>query len=220
MQQWSTAFTWLIGALAAVAAAMIVGSQLTTIGQLSSDSDKDRLTLAVVGIVVAVGLILVSIGLLFWAQTPSNTDFVQLKELANGTSKRGVGGRVRAQVEADTSLNRNTGSLLNLMAKLEETRQDYYSLRGQHYNASREAAKQDDEIKRKVHERTRDRVVNEITVVDQKLNEYRTALQRVSHLASFLRARRRFRAVSWVVMCLAVLSTLAFVTFAWAANPP
>ena len=220
LQQWSTAFTWLIGALAAVAAAMIAGSQLTTIGRLSTDTDQDRLTLAVVGIVVAVGLILVAIGLLFWAQTPSNTDFEQLIEIAQGEGLRGIGARVRAQVAADTSLNRNTGSLALLMAALAATREQYYPLRQEQYDAALAAAGATTEADKRAQEQLRDLAAAKLKVVNGQLDQYLTALQRVSQLTSFLRSRRRYRLVSWVVMFLAALSTLAFVTFAWAANPP
>lgn len=220
LQQWSTAFTWLIGALAAVAAAMIAGSQLTSIGQLSSDTEQHRLTLAIVGIVVAVGLILVAIGLLFWAQTPTNTDFLQLTEIAAGTSDRGIGARVRRQVEADTALHRNTGSLSRLMDAVATTRAHYYPLRQQRYDAALAAAGATTDTTRREHERVRDLAAAQMEIVNGQLDQYLTALQRVSQLASFLRARRRYRVVSWVVMVLAALSTLAFVTFAWAANPP
>lgn len=220
LKQWSTAFTWLIGALAAVAAAMIAGSQLTTIGRLSMDTDRDRLTLAVVGLVAAVGLILIAIGLLFWAQTPSNTDFRQLNEIARGEGSRGVGARVRAQVAADTALNRNTGSLAMLMAALAATREQYYPLREKQYLAALTAAGATTEGDRKAQEQLRDRETAKLKVVNGQLNQYLTALQRISQLNSFLRSRRRYRLVSWLVMLLAGLSTLAFVTFAWAANPP
>jgi len=220
LQQWSTAFTWLIGAMAAVAAAMIAGSQLTTIGRLSTDTDQGRLTLAVVGIVVAVGLILVAIGLLFWAQTPSNTDFEQLIEIARGEGPRRIGERVRAQVAADTSLNRNTGSLALLMAALAATREQYYPLRNEQYDAALAAAGATIETDKRAHEQLQDVAAAKLKVVNGQLDQYLTALQRVSQLTSFLRSRRRYRLVSWTVMFLAALSTLAFVTFAWAANPP
>jgi hypothetical protein len=220
LKQWSTAFTWLIGALAAVAAAMIAGSQLTTIGRLSTDTDQDRLTLAVVGLVIAVVLILVAIGLLFWAQTPSNTDFEQLIEIARGEGSRGIGARVRAQVAADTSLNRNTGSLALLMAALAATREQYYPLRQEQYDAALAAAGATTEADKRAQEQLRDLAAAKLKVVNGQLNQYLTALKRVADLTSFLHSRRRYRLVSWVVMLLAGLSTLAFVTFAWAANPP
>lgn len=220
LQQWSTAFTWLIGALAAVAAAMIAGSQLTTIGRLSMETDRGRLTLAVVGLVVAVGLILVAIGLLFWAQTPSNTNFQQLSEIARGEGPRRIGKDVRAQVAADTALNRNTGSLALLMDALAATREQYYPLRKEQYDAALAAAGATAEADKREYEQLRDVAAAKLNVVNGQLDQYLTALQRVSQLTSYLRSRRRYRLVSCVVMFLAALSTLGFVTFAWAANPP
>jgi hypothetical protein len=220
LKLWSTAFSWLIGALAAVAAAMIAGSQLTAIGQLSMDADQDRLTLAVGGIVVAVGLVLVSIGLLFWAQTPANTDFQQLVEIARDQRRWGIGARVRAQVAADTALNRNTGSLAMLLKAVSDTRNEYYPLRQQQYDAALRAAGATTEPARRQQEQLRDRAAAKLKVVNGQLDQYLTALQRAAQLNSFLHSRRRYRAVTWVVMFLAALSTLAFITFAWAANPP
>lgn len=220
LNQWSTAVTWLIGALAAIAAAIIAGSQLSSIGQLSYDTQRGRLLLAAGAVVVAVGLVLLAIGLLFWAQSPSNTDFSRLKELAAGDRAFGLAAQVRRQVCDDSSLHRGQGDLGGLLTAVAETRTDYYKLRIDQYTKARQVAREIDDAKRNAADEVRKRTADELAVVDAQLTEYRLGLLRVAQLDAFLRTRRRYRIASLAVLFISVLVTLAFVTFAWAANPP
>jgi len=220
LSQWSTAVKWLIAALVAVATAMIAGSQLASIGHLSATTERSRLLLAVGGIVLALVTVLWSIALLFWAQSPTNTDFVRLTKLARGRRSRGLPARVRRSVTEDATLNRGEPDLEALLRSLAAVRTDYYRLNTRYFDKAREVARQADDAVREAAQAERDRLENELSVLGERLTEYRTALLRVAQLDKFLRTRRRFRIASWTVLILSVPATFAFIAFVWAANPP
>lgn len=217
LKQWSTAVTWLIGALAAVAAAMIAGSQLSSIGKLEAGSQ--RLAVAVTGLVVSVVLILAAIGLLFWAQSPINTDFSRVIALADGTAHGRLVDALRRMVCEDNTLNRGKGDLAGLLAALNTIREDYNSLRQHESEAGREAARESNDARRADAQARRKRYTAELAVVSDDMSEYRKALLRVAQLDKFLRTRRRFRIASILVLIMTVPATVGFVGFAWAANP-
>jgi hypothetical protein len=220
LSQWSTAVRWLIAALAAVATAMIAGSQLASIGHLSVTTERSRLVMAIGGIVVALVTVLWSIALLFWAQSPANTDFVRLNKLSRGQRSTGLAARVRRYVTEDATLNRGEADLQTLLRSLAAVRTDYYRLNNQYFDRARELARQPDDAARAAAEATCGRLEDELKVLGDRLTEYRTALLRVAQLDKFLRTRRRFRIASWAVLMLSVPATLGFIAFVWAANPP
>ncbi|WP_328522831.1 hypothetical protein [Kribbella sp. NBC_00359] len=219
LKQMSTAITWLIGALAAVAAAMIAGSQLSSIGRLSWDDDRSRLLLAVISIAVAIGLILVSIGLLYRVQAPTNTDFNRLRKLAAGTRRHGVAAEVRRQVEDDSTLHRGTGSLASLMTEFNTVRSEFHELKNKEYAEEKQAVGGGDDTARTAAVARRKQLAAYREVVGSRMTEYRTALLRVAQLDKYLRTRKRYRFASWTVIVLSIAAALAFVAFAWAANP-
>jgi hypothetical protein len=172
------------------------------------------------GLAVAVGLVLLSIGLLFWAQSPSNTDFSRLKNLAAGTLSSPIADEVRKQVSDDTSLNRGTGSLAGLWKALADTRAEYYGLSKYRDQLARKHVWENDHKTKQQLEASLKRLDNELEFVRGHLREYRTGVQLVAYLDVFLRTRQRFRVASFAVLILSVFATFGFVVFAWAANPP
>ncbi|HZX01932.1 hypothetical protein [Kribbella sp.] len=215
LQQMRTAVNWLIGALAAVAAAMIAGSQLSSIGKLSWSADHDRLLIALVGVTAAVAAILIAIGLLYHAQAPTNTDFTRLTKLAAETRRWGLNGRLRRQVELDSTLHRGTGSLKALKAAFDEVRTEYHKLKDTAYDAEKAIAEAPDAEKQATAARA-----NAVrAVVESRLQEYRNALLRVARVDKYLRTRRRYRITTAIVILLSIAAAFGFVAFAWAANP-
>jgi len=219
LKQMTTAVTWLIGALAAVGAAMIAGTQLSSIGQLSWSLNRGRLLVAGISISAAVGLILLSIGLLYSAQTPTTTDFDRLRKLAN-TPAKGLDLEVHRQVSGDSSLHRGKENLKALMDALDNIRTEYYKTKDRKYSCQLAAAREADETKRAAMAAEYKRYTKELEVLDTRMDEYRRAMLRVAQLDKFLRTRARYRHASRKVLVLAALAGIAFVSFAWAANPP
>lgn len=221
LKQMTTAVTWLIGALAAVGAAMIAGTQLSSIGQLSWSLNRSRLLVAVVSVSAAVGLILLSIGLLYRAQTPTTTDFDRLRKLANKDKQvKGLDLEVHQSVSGDSTLHRGQGDLKTLMSALDSIRKEYYDTKEKEYSGRLAAAQEPDETKRAEKTAEYKRCAEELEVLDTRLEEYRRALLRVAQLDKFLRTRARYRGASRTVLVLSALAGIAFVSFAWAANPP
>ncbi|MBP2351929.1 hypothetical protein JOF29_003012 [Kribbella aluminosa] len=215
LNQMRTAVNWLIGALAAVAAAMIAGSQLSSIGKLSWTADHSRLLTALIGVTAAVAAILIAIGLLYYAQAPINTDFSRLTKLAGQTRRWGLNGRLRSQVERDSTLHRGTGSLSALMTAFDAVRVEYHELKDAAYDAEKKIAAAPDEETRAAAAK-----LNAVrAVVDSRLQEYRNALLRVARVDKYLRTRRTYRVTTAMVILLSVAAAFGFVAFAWAANP-
>lgn len=96
---------WIVGLAGGIAAAMIVGSQLTDIGDLSSDDrvslfgwEQSRLTFAVLGLSLGLAGAATAIALAAWVQT---TSFLTLDELSRYSARprvRILGWRVKALV--------------------------------------------------------------------------------------------------------------------------
>ncbi|MEV0792630.1 hypothetical protein [Kribbella sp. NPDC050459] len=220
LKQMSTAVTWLIGALAAVAAAMIAGSQLSSIGRLSWSEDRDRLVIAVLSISVAIGLILLAIGLLYRAQAPTNTDFTRLRKLAESSKLNRLETELRRQVADDSTLHRGRGDLASLMQSFDEVRKQFHGLKDTCYETQLEIVRATDAETRAAKQTQLTRLEQEREVIGGRMTDYRTALVRVAQLDKYLRTRARTRRTAWAVMGLSVLAAFAFVSFAWAANPP
>ncbi|WP_350277868.1 hypothetical protein [Kribbella sp. HUAS MG21] len=218
LEQMSTAIKWLIAALAAVAATMVAGSQLSSIGKLSWDDDRARLLVAVTSIAVAIALILVSIALLYRVQAPTNSDFLRLLELAAGVGMSRTDAEVRHRVEVDSSLHSGTGSLSSLMREYDAVRTEFHDLRKQEYAAEKEAV--DGAGDTAAAEARLKVLAARIDVVGGRMDEYREALGYVAQLDKYLRVRERYRTTPRYVTALSILAALAFVAFAWAANPP
>lgn len=222
LQQMSTAVTWLIGALAAVAAAMLAGSQLSSIGKLSWSQDRDRLVIAVLSISVAIGLILLAIGLLYRAQAPTNTDFTRLRQLAGPPKpkRKRLDEELLRQVTDDSTLHRGRGDLTTLMRAFDEVREQFHGLKDRCYETELEAVRATAPTERAAKQAQLARLEQEREVVGDRMTDYRIALVRVAQLDKYLRTRARNRRTAWSVMALSVLAAFAFVSFAWAANPP
>ncbi|MGZ0152941.1 hypothetical protein ACXJJ3_38190 [Kribbella sp. WER1] len=215
LNQMRTAVNWLIGALAAVAAAMIAGSQLSSIGKLSWTADHSRLLAALIGVTAAVAAILIAIGLLYYTQAPINTDFARLTKLAKNDRRWGLNGPLRKQVAGDSTLHRGKDTLQNLKTAFESVRIEYHRLKDAAYDAELKLATTPDE-----QTRAGAATLNaQRVVVESRLQEYRNALQRVARVDKYLRTRRRYRVTTAIVILFSVAAAFGFVAFAWAANP-
>lgn len=218
-KQLDKSINWLIAALTAVAATMVAGSQLSSIGQMSWQEDRTRLSLAVAAIVVAVVVVVLTIGLLCWAQGAPVSNLLRLDRAAKSGRRWGQFARLRRYVAADHSLHAGRGSLAALLGELEKTRSSYHQLDDRRHELSHLILTADADQRRKleVERKTREK---EMQALSARLAKYRLAATRVSQLDKFLQSRTRYRyAVSSSILA-ALLATPAFILFAWAANPP
>lgn len=217
-EQLGRSITWLIGALTAVAATMVAGSQLSSIGRLSPQEDGFRLALAVGAIVVAVAIVVLTIGLLCWAQGAPVSNLDRLGRIAKDNRTRGRAAALKRYVAVDSSLHGGLGGLAEFLTAFEDVRSRYHQLDDQRYDLDLKLVNAVAEGKDELQAR-RDRVEGELEVVSKRLAKYRLVAARVSQLDKFLQTRSRYRYAVWSALLASALATPAFVLFAWAANP-
>lgn len=213
-EQLLTSVKWLIGALAAIAALLVAGTQLSDVGQLTWPDDRVRMIAAGVTVVVVLVCVVVSLGLLAWVQTPGpGSDIERLQEIAR--TRRPV--EVLESVSRDSAYHRGAGDLDTLLLRLEEASEQHYAAKAEVVRARLAAA----------GEVVPGQAVLEVGVAQDRAAartaayaNLRDGVRRTSQLDRHLRIGGRARRVSAVVLGLSLLSALSLVVFAWASHPP
>ncbi|SOC53771.1 hypothetical protein [Ornithinimicrobium cerasi] len=213
-EQLLTSVKWLIGALAAIAALLVAGTQLSDLGQLTWPDDRVRMIAAGVTVVVVLVCVVVSLGLLAWVQTPGpGSDIERLQEIVRSRTPA----EVLDSVSRDSAYHRGEGDLDTLLLRLEEASEQHYAAKAEVVRARLAAA----------GEVAPGASVLEVGVAQDRAAartaayaNLRDGVRRTSQLDRHLRIGGRARRVSAIVLCLSLLSALSLVVFAWASHPP
>jgi hypothetical protein len=186
---------WLLVSFAAVGATLIAGLQIADIGSLTNDVD-DRLTWAIVGIVLGVAGVVVAIGS---ASTVVMKSFVTLKSLADGDAP-----------DAATKSVKGDRAVLAGYATVEDL-----------YDAYAAAAEARIETLKAYYDDPGGAGKGEKA---KAAEDWGTILDRVqSHVlerASFVSVQSAYSHARWGILLGAAISAAGIGTFAWAANPP
>ncbi len=198
MQRIRDAAKWLIGASAAVGAALIAGSQLSSIGLLPFGW---RLGLALVGVVVALLGVVVAIWLASQVLLPVG---VTLGDLNDQWDK----GK-RADVRFFHQHPRQLGTYKS-PAHLRDARDAAWDVREQKF-AEMDKAASDQESKA---------AKEAFDTADQEFRRLDDIIRMVLHTAQFEVLKDAFKRLLPKLMAVAGIAAGGIVLFAWAANPP
>lgn len=213
--------TWLVGALAAVASLMVAGSQLSSLGQLTSGEDRDRLLLAAGSAGLAVALVVTAVGLLAWAQLPGPVvDVTRLRDIASTPDPKGAEKLLVEGVAADSSYHRGTASLDRLLGEVDRSTAEYFDVATRLRDIELRSVRAGDDDERSSLLAAADRLRTEQTIRQDEVVGYRRGLQGAAYLDAHLRLRHRARVAAGLVLVIATVVAVCLVTFAWAANPP
>lgn len=211
-RQITGALTWLVGALGAVASVMLAGSQLSALGGLSPEDDPRRLAIAGASATAAIVLTLAAVAMLTWIKMPpalGNLD--RLRDIG----REPHGEAVLRAARTDTSYNRGTGGVVQLLDELGRVRSLYYGAKAELLAAELDAA---------AGGRPKDPAVvalrRKVELLGARNADLRVGAVLLAQLDAQLRLRRRTVRGGWVVVILALLAALGLVVFSWAANPP
>ncbi|HEX6338721.1 MAG TPA: pentapeptide repeat-containing protein [Jiangellaceae bacterium] len=204
-QQIRSAGKWLIAAAAAVGAALIAGSQLSSIGKLDTCSDWgtvacSRLPVAVSGAVMA----LASVVLIVWMGTrlllPVAVSLNELDDHWKNPGRWADGKFFRANpqylsVESPEALERCRSEAWNRLwnAKLDL-----------------EAATEGEQPAKK----------HVLQNAEAEFERWQDQVRTVTGIASFQLLQAHFRSLLWKLLGASAFAAIGIVAFAWAANPP
>lgn len=201
---------WLIAAFAAVATVMLAGTQLSSLGKLSTDHPT-RLAVAAVAASVVVLATARSIYLLSTVLPFDVSGMQGLLESAREQPMRGI-------VEADSGMRAGRSSVAHLLADYRVARSAQrvaMVLRAGLQREEAEHAEPPPELRARLdHARRLEKVA------DAEVQALRGPVQALIQLKGYLRVRAQFDDVRGGVMALAVLAAAGIIAFAWAANPP
>jgi hypothetical protein len=214
--QYLSSIKWLIGALAGIAALMVAGTQLSSLGVLRWPEDQGRIVAAGASFGLVLVFVVVALGLLAYVQMPGpGSDIERLHNLAAAPA----GSDLRTSVQNDPSYHRGTGSLKALLECHDKALRRHVEAeriyRRARLNTIRRSGTDPAPLLR------REEVAK--SLLDLRLDEYRNYRQGVrmaSWLDNHTTLRHRSRGVTGVVLILTLLSCWALAVFAWAANPP
>lgn len=212
--QYLTAIKWLIGALGAIAAVLVAGVQISSLGALRWPEDQARLILAAVAFTVVLICVVLALGLLAWVHMPEKgSDLDRLHEIARTRSPSDVLQAVRR----DSAYNRGTGGLAELLNSMEKVSDSFYEARRALMEARLAASESEASGTGQGRvEQARARV----EAWSESYGRLREGARRVSQLDRHLRIARRARGVLTGVLLLTLLSALSLGAFSWAAHPP
>lgn len=200
---------WLIAAFAAVATVMLAGTQLSSLGKLSTDHPT-RLAVAAVAAAVVVLATARSIYLLSTVLAFDVSGMQGLLESAREQPMRGI-------VEADSGMRAGRSSVAHLLDDYRLARSAQrvaMVLRAGLQREEAEHAEPPPELRARLdHARRLEKVA------DAEVQALRGSVQALIQLKGYLRVRARFDDVRGGVMALAVLAAAGIIAFAWAANP-
>lgn len=201
---------WLIGAFAAVAAVMLAGTQLSSLGALSTQ-DPTRLVVAVAAAVIVVAATTAAI---YQLSTVLPLDFSGMHGLVEESREAPM----REVVNADSGYRAGRANVGALLADYEAARdRDRSAGRARAALALQVAATVEPsaELEAQLARATRQEELAEAEV--KSLKEHVTAL---IQMKGYLNVCRRFDAARTAVLWLSAVAAAGIITFAWAANPP
>lgn len=192
---------WLIASFAAIGAAMIAGSQLSSLGKL--DATDARFWLAILGVLLALGGVAWAIWQVVEVLTPAQAD---LREL----------GAVTADSE-DRLLWQVRSYLDGIPELFEGHANDVPGLRQAYDQALAERRTAIDDSRRHPEDQARRQQADRASERARAVNG---VVRQVLTVATWERLRRRFRAVRGGLFGAVAAAAIGIVLFAWAANPP
>ncbi|HEY8787551.1 MAG TPA: hypothetical protein VIM10_00240 [Actinopolymorphaceae bacterium] len=206
--------TWLIGALAAVAAILLAGSQVSSIGKLPADHITGRLTVAGVAAVVAIGSVMFAIYRLSLILAPVTTPLKDLRKEAETPSSKMV-----EIMKSDTGLTAGYPDIHDLLAKYDTERAKRIDARKRHQAARDKLAAAVSDAEKAAAMKAEETADLAEQRADTDVAGLRRYVVGLTQLLGFLTVSRRFETERSRVVVAAVVGAVAIVTFAWAANP-
>jgi hypothetical protein len=206
--------TWLAATLAGVAAIMLAGSQLSSIGSISVTADPVRLIIAIASALIAIAAVGWAIYVLTNIQMPSEGTLGPIREAAANPNSR-----LAKLADADSGLRNGRPTLTAFL-------DEYQGVRQQQCDAERdvqsamdrvEGAQTDDEKAGASHALTVARAHKQRA--DARIAELRPTMVELAQLVSYISLRDRFSAGRRWVFTAALIAAASLVCFAWAANP-
>lgn len=200
---------WLIGAFAAVATVMLAGTQLSSLGALSTE-DPTRLVVAVSAAVVVVAA---TTGAIYQLSTVLPLDFSGIHGLVEESREQPM----RDVLAADSGYRAGRANVAALLADYEAAR--LRDRRARHARGAlelevAEAPEPSEQLEARLARAVK---LEELAAAEAKaLNANVTALVQMK---GYLNVRRRFDSARTAVLWLAALAAAGIITFAWAANP-
>jgi hypothetical protein len=206
--------TWLAATLAGVAAIMLAGSQLSSIGSISFAADRARLIAAIVSALIATAAVGYAIYVLTSIQMPSEGTLGQIRKAAADSDSR------LAKLAADDSGLRNGRDTLT------EFLDEYEEVRKRQCDAERDVQSAIDGTEKAQTKKERADASVALAAAkarqqraDVRIAELRPHIVTLAQLASYLSLRDRFSAGRAKIFVAALLAAASLVCFAWAANP-
>jgi hypothetical protein len=213
--QFLSAIKWLIGALAAIAAVLVAGTELPNVGLLTWPEDEARMRAAGLSFALVLGCVVIAIGLLAWVQMPGQgTDIERLRKIVEVGKPKAV----LQSVECDSSYHRGAGSLASLLESLDSASAEHYEAK--HNALVARLVQAGDETETLTPPLTPEDAAQRSAVRTAFYANLRHGVRLTSQLDQHLRMRRRAKVVTWIVLALTLLSALSLIVFVWAANPP
>jgi hypothetical protein len=206
--------TWLAATLAGVAAIMLAGSQLSSIGSISFAADGARLIAAIVSALIAIAAVGYAVYVLTSIQMPSEGTLGQIRKDAADSNSR------LARLAADDS------GLRNGRATLTEFLDEYEAVRKQQCDAERDVQSAMDSVENARTKKEKADASSKLAAanahqqrMDERIAEFRPHMVTLAQLASYLSLRDRFSTGRLKIFFAALLAAASLVCFAWAANP-
>jgi hypothetical protein len=206
--------TWLAATLAGVAAIMLAGSQLSSIGSISFAADGARLIAAIVSALIAIAAVGYAVYVLTDIQMPSEGTLGQIRKAAANSNSR------LAKLAADDSGLRNGRDTLT------EFLDEYEEFRKRQSDAERDVQSAMDSVERAHTKKEQADASHALTAAtahqqraDARIDELRPHIMDLAQLASYLSLRDRFSDGRVKIFVAALLAAASLVCFAWAANP-
>lgn len=210
-----TTATWLAGALAAIATVMLAGSQLSDIGTMSPEDEPVRFGLAIGAAVVAVAAVAFAVYRLTVIQLPALGGLaLAAKQARDGKSE------LVKLAASDPGLRSGRTSVAKLLSDYDKARTDEIDATKAVEQAQLDLglatkSSEVEALKKKIAASQA-----EVDAAAARAKKLRPTVVHVVQLATYLDLRAAFAQMRKGVFVAALVAAAAFVTFAWAANPP
>ncbi len=200
---------WLIGALAAVAAVMLAGTQLSSLGALSAQH-PGRLVTAVVAAAVVVAAIS---GAIYLLTTVLPMDFSGMHGLVEASREQPM----RAVLAADSGYCGGRTSVSHLLDDYETARKAERLAYRTRAALAREEAEHPDPTKDLSAQLTC--ATKREALATAEVNELKKNVTLLIQMKGYLAVQRRFERARTGVIWLALVAAVGIIAFAWAAKP-